>query len=52
MSEAENFNSKHRFANMESLQEIHRVLKPGAGFGLIWNLEDCKSNHALLSSYG
>ncbi|KAJ9157748.1 S-adenosyl-L-methionine-dependent methyltransferase [Pleurostoma richardsiae] len=30
----------HWFANEESLAEIHRVLKPGAKFGMIWNVED------------
>ncbi|KAF2016070.1 methyltransferase [Aaosphaeria arxii CBS 175.79] len=30
----------HWFANEESLLEIHRVLKPGGGLGLIWNAED------------
>lgn len=30
----------HWFANIEVLQEIHRVLKPGGRLGLIWNLED------------
>lgn len=36
---------EYRFANMESLKEISRVLKPGGGLGLIWNLENCKANH-------
>lgn len=31
----------HWFATEESLREIHRVLKPGAAFGVIWNIEDC-----------
>ncbi|KAI1105527.1 S-adenosyl-L-methionine-dependent methyltransferase [Jackrogersella minutella] len=30
----------HWFATPESLKEIHRVLKPGAVFGAIWNVED------------
>ncbi|KAM0353517.1 hypothetical protein ACHAPU_001529 [Fusarium lateritium] len=30
----------HWFAKEESLEEIHRVLKPGAKLGLIWNAED------------
>jgi hypothetical protein len=30
-----------RFAKEESLKEIHRVLKPGAKLGMIWNVEDC-----------
>ncbi|TAQ89020.1 hypothetical protein B7494_g2665 [Chlorociboria aeruginascens] len=30
----------HWFANEESLKEIHRVLKPGLSFGMIWNIED------------
>lgn len=29
----------HWFANEESLREIHRVLKPGASLGMIWNVE-------------
>ncbi len=33
-----------RFATKESLEEIHRVLGPGAGFGMIWNIEDCILN--------
>lgn len=31
-----------RFATESSLKEIHRVLRPGATFGMIWNIEDCK----------
>lgn len=31
-----------RFAKEESLKEIHRVLKPGAKLGLVWNVEDCE----------
>ncbi|KAL1883891.1 hypothetical protein VTK73DRAFT_7679 [Phialemonium thermophilum] len=30
----------HWFANQEVLNEIHRVLKPGACLGMIWNVED------------
>lgn len=30
----------HWFAREESLMEIHRVLKPGAKLGLIWNAEE------------
>ncbi|KAK7951117.1 MFS-type transporter [Apiospora aurea] len=30
----------HWFATPESLQEIHRVLRPGAVLGMIWNVED------------
>lgn len=32
----------YRFANEESLREIHRVLIPGGSLGLIWNIESCK----------
>jgi SAM-dependent methyltransferase len=32
--------SFHWFATHEALREIHRVLKPGGAFGLIWNLRD------------
>ncbi|KAK5943389.1 hypothetical protein PMZ80_004396 [Knufia obscura] len=30
----------HWMANMDALREIHRVLKPTAVLGLIWNIED------------
>ncbi|OAE31028.1 hypothetical protein AXG93_1502s1300 [Marchantia polymorpha subsp. ruderalis] len=30
----------HWFAQIETLREIHRVLKPGGRLGLVWNLED------------
>lgn len=30
-----------RFANVDALTEIHRVLAPGAFVGVIWNIEDC-----------
>ncbi len=30
----------HWFATNEALTEIHRVLKPGGRFGLIWNIRD------------
>jgi len=32
-----------RFATEEALREIHRVLRPGEAFGMIWNIEDCES---------
>lgn len=37
-----------RFATEEALEEIRRVLKPEAVFGMIWNIEDCEPvlNHA------
>lgn len=31
-----------RFANNDALREMKRTLKPGASFGAIWNIEDCK----------
>ncbi|KAI1264165.1 S-adenosyl-L-methionine-dependent methyltransferase [Xylariaceae sp. FL1019] len=30
----------HWFATPEALTEIHRVLRPGATFGMIWNIDD------------
>lgn len=39
----------HWFANIEVLREIHRVLKPGGGLGLIWNLEDKNSANWVAS---
>jgi len=30
----------HWFANLNTLREVHRVLKPGGGFAMIWNMED------------
>jgi len=32
--------SFHWFATPEALCEIHRVLKPGGAFGLVWNVRD------------
>jgi SAM-dependent methyltransferase len=32
--------SFHWFATNEALHEIHRVLRPGGAFGLVWNLRD------------
>lgn len=32
-----------RFATDEALAEIHRVLKPGGVFGMIWNIDECES---------
>ncbi|KAK3941829.1 S-adenosyl-L-methionine-dependent methyltransferase [Diplogelasinospora grovesii] len=32
--------SFHWFATEDALREIHRVLKPNAVFGMIWNVED------------
>ncbi len=32
--------SFHWFANTAALQEIHRVLRPGAMLGLVWNVRD------------
>ncbi len=32
--------SFHWFATGEALKEVHRVLRPGGAFGLVWNLRD------------
>jgi hypothetical protein len=34
--------SFHWFATNEALKEIHRVIRPEAAFGMIWNIEDCR----------
>lgn len=39
-----------RFATDEALKEIHRVLKPNAVFGMIWNIEDCKTIQPIQSN--
>ncbi|GAM83441.1 hypothetical protein ANO11243_014290 [Dothideomycetidae sp. 11243] len=38
---------------MESLKEIHRVLKPHGAFGMIWNIEDYNApkSHKAASSW-
>jgi hypothetical protein len=38
---SENGIDSYRFATRDALKEIHRVLRPGATFGMIWNIEDC-----------
>ncbi|TIA42370.1 putative 2-heptaprenyl-1,4-naphthoquinone methyltransferase [Aureobasidium pullulans] len=40
----------HWFANLESLEEINRVLQPHGAFGMIWNIEDCKCQTLSLSA--
>ncbi|PSR97509.1 methyltransferase domain-containing protein [Coniella lustricola] len=40
----------HWFATDEVLDEIHRVLKPGAVFGMIWNIDDYNKPKAWASS--
>ncbi|KAK8125760.1 MFS-type transporter [Apiospora kogelbergensis] len=36
----EGFKDAASFATPEALREIHRVLRPGAVLGMIWNIED------------
>lgn len=36
-----------RFATDEALDEIYRVMKEGAVFGMIWNIDDCEIVLAL-----
>ena len=38
-----------RFATEEALDEIYRVLKEGAVFGMIWNIDDCETVRGSLS---
>ncbi|KAL7629548.1 hypothetical protein AAE478_001069 [Parahypoxylon ruwenzoriense] len=40
----------HWFATPDALREIHRVLKPGAVFGAIWNIEDYNKPRAWEAS--
>lgn len=37
-----------RFSTQESLEEIYRILVPGGGFGMIWNIEDCKHRFHMI----
>lgn len=30
-----------RFANVEALAQLKRVIKPGSSLALLWNIEDC-----------
>ncbi len=30
----------HWFADMNTLREVHRILKPGGHLALVWNMED------------
>lgn len=32
-----------RFATDVALDEIYRVMKEGAVFGMIWNIDDCET---------
>lgn len=43
----------HWFSNIESLQEIHRVIKPHGAFGALWNIEDYNAprSHKASSSW-
>ncbi|KEQ84793.1 putative 2-heptaprenyl-1,4-naphthoquinone methyltransferase [Aureobasidium pullulans] len=42
----------HWFANLESLEEINRVLQPHGAFGMIWNIEDYNAPKAHAASTG
>ncbi|KAI5202183.1 hypothetical protein AUEXF2481DRAFT_430641 [Aureobasidium subglaciale EXF-2481] len=43
----------HWFANIESLEEINRVLQPHGALGLIWNIEDYNApkSHSATTSW-
>ncbi|KAG9940990.1 putative 2-heptaprenyl-1,4-naphthoquinone methyltransferase, partial [Aureobasidium melanogenum] len=43
----------HWFANIESLEEINRVLQPHGVFGMIWNIEDYNApkSHAATTTW-
>ncbi|CAD0111856.1 unnamed protein product, partial [Aureobasidium uvarum] len=43
----------HWFANLESLEEINRVLQPHGAFGVIWNIEDYNApkSHAATTAW-
>ncbi|KAL9080073.1 MAG: hypothetical protein Q9157_001096 [Trypethelium eluteriae] len=43
----------HWFANVESLREFHRVLKPHGALGLVWNIEDYNAarSHVAATSW-
>ena len=37
-----------RFANMDALKEIARVLQPTGVLAMVWNVEDCESDISTL----
>jgi len=43
----------HWFATESSLKETHRVLRPGAAFGMIWNIDDYNApkDHTATTAY-
>lgn len=42
----------HWFASVDALQEIHRMLKPRAVLGMVWNIEDYNAPQKLWEIYG
>ncbi|GAP85927.1 putative methyltransferase protein [Rosellinia necatrix] len=42
--------SFHWFATSEALKEIHRVLRPGAVLGMIWNIDDYNKPRGWLAT--